>query len=181
MAEGLTTEQLNTTSIRDRYAGYCQALQHYHLSSAIMPPYPVDHSSKESVARLLLEHRSTTGRPPAIVALHDHLASELINTAARIGLRAPTHFAIVGYDDLPIASHLAVPLTTVVQPRYDIGFRAGHLVIDKIEGNSIRNDKLSLLVSLIVRESCGALWLMRQRMATPSAVDDTLTKFAERR
>jgi DNA-binding LacI/PurR family transcriptional regulator len=52
----------------------------------------------------------------------------------------------------------------VTQPRYDIGFRAGHLLIDKIEGNPIRNDKLSLMVSLVVRESCGAHRLVRQRL-----------------
>jgi DNA-binding LacI/PurR family transcriptional regulator len=161
-AEGAITDQLATTSIRDRYAGYCQALRDYNLEETIHPPAPVDHTSGESLKQLLASLGQGLVRPPALVALHDHLATEIINTALQMGLRPPEDFAIVGFDDLPFASRLSVPLTTVVQSRYDIGFRAGHLLADKIAGNAIRNEKVSLLVSLVVRASCGARRVLRQ-------------------
>jgi GntR family transcriptional regulator, arabinose operon transcriptional repressor len=159
-AEGAITEQMRTTSIRDRYAGYCQALQDYHLTALLHPPVPVDHSSKPAVKHLLT---ATHVGIPAIVAQHDHLASEIINTARQSGLRPPEDFVIVGFDDLPFASRLHVPLTTVAQPFYDIGFRAGHMLADKLGGYTIRNEQLKLPVSLVVRESCGAHQLVRMR------------------
>ncbi len=148
--------QLATSSIRDRYRGFCKALLDYRVYSQVPEPSPVSTSNAEEVRHLLSADSPAAARPVAVVVLHDLIAMALMSTAAQIGLHAPQDFAIVGFDDLPLASHLAVPLTTVIQPRYDIGFRAGHMLIDKIEGHPIRNDKLSLLVSLIVRESCGA-------------------------
>lgn len=156
LAAGTAAEQLMTTSVRDRYYGYCQALRDYNLAGTIYGPRAVELTDADAVCQLLHNARSRSDRPPAIVAVHDYVAVELMKTAARIGLKPPLDFAIVGFDDLPIASHLSTPLTTVVQPRYDIGYRAGHLLLDKIAGCSIRGDKLSLLVSLVVRESCGA-------------------------
>ena len=102
---------------------------------------------------------------PALVAQHDHLASEIINSARQSNLRPPEDFVIVGFDDLPFAGRLHVPLTTIAQPFYDIGFRAGHMLADKLGGFAIRNEKLMLPVSLIVRESCGAHQSVRLRGA----------------
>ena len=155
-AEGPAGEMLLTTSIRDRYAGYCQALRDYQLAEMVRPPYPVDHTSKEAVRRMVADLRADSAAVPALVAQNDHLATEVINTGAKVGLRPPDDYAIVGFDDLPFASRLLVPLTTVSQQRYEIGFRAGHLLMDKIAGHAVRTEKVSLLVSLIVRESCGA-------------------------
>jgi GntR family transcriptional regulator, arabinose operon transcriptional repressor len=160
---GTLTEQLATTTIRDRYAGYCQALQDYGLACQVKPACLVDMNDPAAVRSLLTSPRDRFGLPVAIVALHDLVAIPIINSAAKAGLRPPEDFAIVGFDDLPFAAHLSVPLTTVTQPRYEIGFNAGHLLVDKIEGNPIRNDKLSLMVSLVVRETCGAHCLIQQR------------------
>jgi DNA-binding LacI/PurR family transcriptional regulator len=164
---------LATTSIRDRYHGFRKALQDYGLSSQIAELSQVDPANAEEVRRLLAASHPSTARPLAVVALHDLIAMALMSAAARIGLNPPRDFAVVGFDDLPLSSHLPIPLTTVIQPRYDIGFRAGHLLIDKIEGHPIRNDKLSLLVSLVVRESCGARRITAQDIAaaaqSPSA------------
>ncbi|MCL4504973.1 MAG: GntR family transcriptional regulator [Chloroflexi bacterium] len=158
---GGAREQMGTTSVRDRYQGYCRALRTYGLADAIREPIAVDVANQDSVRNLFAQMGRTGARPPAIVALHDYVATEVMNTARQIGLNPPDDYAIVGFDDLPIASHLAAPLTTVAQPRYDIGFRAGHMLVDMIAGNPIRNDKLSLLVSMVVRESCGAHRIMR--------------------
>ena len=165
-------QQMLTTPIRDRYAGFSQALRDYGLAEYIRPPLIVEKTSKEAVYQLLTTPRLDNHLPLAIVALHDNLAAGLVNTAAQIGLRPPVDFAIIGFDDLPFASSLFVPLTTVIQPRYDIGFRAGHMLADKIAGDTIRNEKVSLLVSLIVRESCGARHQVRQAFANP-ALDST--------
>jgi GntR family transcriptional regulator of arabinose operon len=154
--KGEISEQLLTTSIRDRYAGFSQALRDYGLTAYARPPLIADKTDQDSIRRLLMTPHVDKDRPLALVAVHDYLAAGMVNTAAQMGLHPPADFAIIGFDDLPFASSLSVPLTTIIQPRYDIGFRAGHMLADKIAGDTIRNEKVSLLVSLVVRESCGA-------------------------
>jgi DNA-binding LacI/PurR family transcriptional regulator len=166
-SSGPAAEQLATTSIRDRYFGFCQALREYRLADRIHGPSLVDVTSAEALCGLLSNPRKT-GAPAALVALNDMTAAAIMNTAAQAGLRPPDDFAVTGFDDLPIASHLPVPLTTVIQPRYDIGFRAGHLLADWIEGHRARADRLSLMVSLVVRESCGARRIARRHHAAPA-------------
>ncbi len=136
----------------------------------IQSPVAVDLTDRESIRNLLTHSSRASRRAPAVVAVHDYVALEFMNTATKSGLKAPDDYGIIGFDDLPIASHLSVPLTTVVQPRYDIGFRAGHLLMDKLMGSPIRNDKLSLLVSLVVRESCGAHQIVRYRRTADSVL-----------
>jgi DNA-binding LacI/PurR family transcriptional regulator len=149
-------EGLMTTSVRDRYRGFCQALEDYGRASAISPPVAVDAEDRDAVAQFFANHATKTARPLAVVALHDAIAINLTRTAASLGLTPPDDFAVVGFDDLPMAGHMPVPLTTVAQPRYDMGFKSGHLLIDKIEGRVAMDEKLVLPVSLVVRESCGS-------------------------
>ena len=120
--------QLSTTSIGDRYRGYCQALQDYELGDQVQPADVLDMSNPTAVRNLLLTNCPKDELPLAIFALHDLIAIPLMNTAAKMGLVPPRDFAIVGFDDLPFCENLPVPLTSVAQPRYEIGFRAGHML-----------------------------------------------------
>ena len=154
---------LVTTSIRDRYQGFCQALRDYGLSDRVRPPASLDSDAPETLHQLIGASRPAAALPHAIVAVADYQAIAVMRAAATLGLKPPDDFALVGYDDVPIASQLPVPLTTVIQPRYDQGFQAGHLLLDKIQGHPVRNDKLVLTTTLVVRESCGAHRVVRSR------------------
>lgn len=159
------SEQFMTTSIDARYRGFCKALRDYGLAKEVPAPRMVKVNDPIAVRDLLTETHSTGELPLAVVALHDLIAIPFINSAAEVGLKPPTDFAIVGFDDLPFCVHLPTPLTSVTQPRIEIGFFAGHILVDKIVGNPIRNDKISLMVAPIIRESCGSHALIRRRNA----------------
>ena len=165
-------EALTTTSVRDRYAGYCKALEDYGHAAAIQPPVVVNVDERKEVALFLAQYPVKSTKPLAVVAVHDAIAISLMRTAATLDLNPPHDFAIVGFDDLPIASHMPVPLTTVSQPRYDLGFKSSHLLIDRIEGRVVMDEKLVLPVSLVVRDSCGArrIVLARQPATTQPAL-----------
>lgn len=161
-----TQSQTGTTSVRDRYSGFCQALNDYGLGHLIEPPVTIDPANEADVRRRLAEWtalRSPSGRPVALLAVHDEIAIALMSVAGRMGLKPPDDFALVGFDDLPHVSRLPVPLTTVTQQRVEMGFKAAHLLIDKIEGRTVLNDKIVLPVMLVVRESCGARRLIREQ------------------
>ena len=62
-----------------------------------------------------------TRRPTAAFCANDLLALGLLQQCVTLGLRVPDDLAIVGYDDIDFAAAAAVPLTSVRQPRVQLG------------------------------------------------------------
>src|ERR1700727_1759440 len=67
-------------------------------------------------------------RPTAVFCANDLLALGLLQDTVRRGLSVPDDLAIVGYDDIDFAAAAAVPLTSVRQPRYQLGKAAREVV-----------------------------------------------------
>lgn len=72
-------------------------------------------------------------RPTAAFCANDLLALGLLQHAIGAGLSVPQDLAIVGYDDIDFASAAAVPLTSVRQPRQQLGRTAAALVLAESE------------------------------------------------
>jgi GntR family transcriptional regulator, arabinose operon transcriptional repressor len=147
---------LQTSSVRDRWLGYRKALEVYGLpydETLVFQNSPQLESSSRGPYDQLL---SRPDRPSAIFAVNDFEALTLLRVAQRCGLRVPEDLALVGFDDLNFTAQLSPPLTTVAQPYLDLGSRAGHLLINRIEGQIGDPKHIVLPTNLIVRESCGA-------------------------
>lgn len=156
---------LRTTSVRDRYAGYQQALRDYGLMPDDALVWRRPHLVHADPLGDLIALLQRPDRPQAIFAVNDHEALQLIQAAKQCGLRVPEDLALVGFDDLPLAVHFDPPLTTIAQPRMDLGMRAGNLLVNRIEGGSGPSRHIVLPTSLSVRESCGARMRVRQAVA----------------
>jgi DNA-binding LacI/PurR family transcriptional regulator len=73
------------------------------------------------------------------------------------GRRVPADVALVSFDDLPVAAHAEVPLTTLAQPAEDVGRRLATLLRDGLKSPArIAECRISLPPGLVIRESCGA-------------------------
>jgi LacI family transcriptional regulator len=68
----------------------------------------------------------------AVFAAHDQLAFAAMRAAAEAGVP----LAVVGYDDVPMASHPAVGLTTVRQPGEAMGARAVEMLLERFAGRT---------------------------------------------
>lgn len=149
---------LQTTSVYDRWVGYRQALEHYGVpfDESLVFCCPYTRIPQAEPPAELIAFLARAERPAAIFAIHDQLALHILQAARQIGLHVPIDLAVIGFDNLSYAEHLNPPLTTVAQPRMEIGLRAGHLLIDRIEGQTGSAQHIELFTSLIVRESCGA-------------------------
>jgi DNA-binding LacI/PurR family transcriptional regulator len=147
----------DTTSVRDRYAGYRQAMDDYGLP--IDPAWIVQreqsYNSRE-VEWYRTRFFTRPNRPEAVIAVNDNEAIGLLKAAAECGLPVPEAFAVVGFDNLALGRHVQPALTTVSQPSMELGLRAGHLLVDRIEGYRGPIRHVALPVSLVVRDSCGA-------------------------
>jgi LacI family transcriptional regulator len=92
-------------------------------------------------------------RPTAIFALNDLMALGALRAASEAGCSVPADLAIVGYDDLELAQFTNPPLTTIAQPKKEIGVQAVHLLIDRMSQKSRPPRRLVLPPELIVRRS----------------------------
>ncbi len=94
--------------------------------------------------------------PTAIYGGNDNVAIGALKAVLDAGLRVPEDIAIVGFDDVDMASYMTPGLTTIHQPRYEIGKRAMGLLLKKIEKEEVDFGHIILEDQLIIRESCGA-------------------------
>jgi LacI family transcriptional regulator len=92
-------------------------------------------------------------RPTAIFALNDLMALGALRAAAEAGCSVPGDLAVVGYDDLEIARFANPPLTTIAQPKKEIGVQAIELLVDRISQKGRPPSRLVLPPELIVRRS----------------------------
>ena len=87
--------------------------------------------------------------PSALFCANDQLAIGAMREIRRRGLTIPDDVAIVGYDDVDIASELITPLTSVHVPMRDIGRAAADLLL--ADGSQVRH--VSFAPELVVRAS----------------------------
>jgi DNA-binding LacI/PurR family transcriptional regulator len=71
----------------------------------------------------------------AVVAHNDMLAIATIDRLERRGLRVPQDVSVVGYDDIPLAAHSRVRLTTVHSDAVEMGRRAVEMVVAAARDN----------------------------------------------
>jgi DNA-binding LacI/PurR family transcriptional regulator len=73
-------------------------------------------------------------RPSAIFCYNDMTALGVIEQAVTMRLDVPHDLSVVGFDDLFFAASLQPPLTTIRQPKKELGQRAMELLIALLKG-----------------------------------------------
>jgi DNA-binding LacI/PurR family transcriptional regulator len=109
----------------------------------------------ESLAQSFLQSKH---RPTAICIPDDTVAVSFIATLYREGVRVPQNLSVVGHDDLPIASHNFIPLSTVSQPLEEIARETVNLLMSRVDGSYDGASRTARLCGeLIPRESTAVL------------------------
>lgn len=91
-------------------------------------------------------------RPTAIFACSDAVALGAIKALHALDLKVPDDVSVIGYDDLVYAELSSPGLTTIAQPKYQVGKQGMELLLDEIRGK--RTSTIVLQPELILRESC---------------------------
>lgn len=80
-------------------------------------------------------------RPTAVFLGNDMMAMRALEITRGLGIRVPDDLSILGFDDIPLASAMTPPLSTIRQPLAEIGKQATRLLIQQIErGGSLTPD-----------------------------------------
>lgn len=96
------------------------------------------------------------GPPTAIFCANDAIALQALGLIDARGRRVPRDMSLVGFDDVPLASHPRLGLTTVAQPVGEIGGRAAAWVIGRTRGSDGTQPlRVVLPAPLVVRSTSG--------------------------
>lgn len=134
---GLIAGPTYASSARGRGAGYRRALAEAGLGPD--EAYVVDSSfSIEAGVDAANELMALPERPTAIFAVNDNTAIGALSALRNAGLSVPEDVSLVGYNDIPIVSRLATPLTTVRVPFDQIAGAALDLLLADEVGSKER-------------------------------------------
>ena len=138
----------DTTVGRERRRGCTEALLLAGLEPYATEPGDFMRAGGAKAMRALLD---THPDLDAVVAANDNMAAGALEVLRDTGRAVPGDVAVVGFDDLPVATHTDPRLTTVHQPVQALGREAARMLIDLL--NRTQPDPFILPTRLIVRES----------------------------
>lgn len=143
-----------------RYQGYVKALAEAGLEADPKLQINAETSEEEGYkAALKLQQR---GVPfDAVFGASDLIAIGTIKALEEAGLEIPNDIAVIGFDDIPMASYTHPPLTTVQQNTRLAGELLVENLLKLVEGETIKS--LLLPAELIIRGSCGAKKMLKKK------------------
>jgi DNA-binding LacI/PurR family transcriptional regulator len=91
--------------------------------------------------------------PSAVFVGSDMVAFGVLAAVRDAGLHVPDDVAIVGFDDVPMASDVTPPLTTVHLPAQLLGQTAAEILMKLIAGEEVARRTVLLDTHLVIRQS----------------------------
>jgi DNA-binding LacI/PurR family transcriptional regulator len=135
----------------ERRAGYRSAMAAARLGAHVrIEPGDFTESGGYEGARRLLNSRR---RPTAIFASNDQSAVGALNAVIEAGLNVPEDVSLMGYDNTALAALRHISLTTIHQPRNQIGEMAMRAVVRRIERPGLAARRHVLAPKLVVRST----------------------------
>lgn len=137
-----------------RHEGYHAAMRDAGLD--VLPGYdlPGDYTMQRGQAACR-ELFSRKDRPTALFLANDEMAFGAINELRQLGFSVPEDVSVVGFDDIFLSESFYPPLTTVSQPRGDIGRRAMSMLLGLMSGEEEQPEPVKLDTVLKIRGSAG--------------------------
>lgn len=132
-----------------RREAYCAAM----VAEGLIPQvYPGRHALDGGVlaTETIL---SQADRPTAIFSSNDLQAAGVLNRLLKAGLQVPKDFALVGYDDIPIAESETMSLTTIRQPIDYMASQSVDILISRMEKPNEPSRHVLIAPSLVVRRT----------------------------
>lgn len=137
-----------------RHEGYQQALEAAGVDydpALVIRCKPTMRGGYHAALQLLGDEQ-----PAALFCYNDLMAIGAMVACRRLGLEIPDDVAIVGFDDIAMASLVTPILTTVRVQQYEMGRLASELLLKRLGDDEEVPGRVKVPVELIVRGSCGA-------------------------
>ncbi|RYU44116.1 DNA-binding transcriptional regulator CytR [Aliivibrio finisterrensis] len=135
-----------------RHQGYQQALRRAGITMNGAYIHYGDFSF-EAGAKAISQLLSLSSPPSAVFCHNDIMAIGAIQKAKQMGFRVPQDISIMGFDDIEFSQYCEPSLTTISQPRYEIGRQSMLMLLELLKGHDVRSGSRLLESSLVIRES----------------------------
>jgi LacI family repressor for deo operon, udp, cdd, tsx, nupC, and nupG len=137
---------------RDRSDGFLRALGEAGLPTDLTLIIEGDWSATSGQDALFF--LAEQGRlPSAVFAQNDRMALGVLHAARDMKLNIPEELAVIGVDDMPLASYFDPPLTTMHQDMPRIGREATRMLVQTIDKSKQSCSQLKLSAQLLLRQS----------------------------
>jgi len=155
---GYISAPLELVPLRERFEGYKRALLESQVpydSSVVYIEKTIKKEDLRSGYKIMKKILQQGNFPRAFFIVSDTLAIGAIKAIKDFGMKVPDDIAIVGFDDIDIASFSDPPLTTMVQPKHQMGVKGMEMLIKAMSGVKLRKKEIRMDVEIAVRGSCG--------------------------
>ncbi len=151
------TGPLSLKNERQRLLGYEQALRRAGLAveSELIWQGNLRPEHVQEICRARLQDPAR--RPDAIFSTNGPTGLGVLRALCDFGLKTPDDIAFATFDELTVDDLFLPAITTVVQPAYDIGFRAAEILLHRIEDGGADEEAIAIRLpaSLKIRDSSG--------------------------
>lgn len=133
-----------------RKAGFEKALQKNSLTKeGIVLECGPDDESNRKLIRQLLQHKQ---RPDAVFAAVEKLAINTYEVCLQEKINIPHDLKVIGFSNLSAVSLFDPPLSTIVQPAYEIGKEAANILFKIIENKILLPTEKKLMLPSVIQE-----------------------------
>ncbi len=154
---GYLADYTGTEPSQARQRGIQRALQESGLDLRLdWCPSAVASAEGGFQAMSTLLSRDRADYPTAVITYNDIMALGALNAIRTYQLRVPEDISVVGFDGIAMATHANPPLTTIEQPKYNMGRVAMQTLKRLIDRQIVPGNGYTLMESpLVIRESTG--------------------------
>ncbi|MDQ3460450.1 MAG: LacI family transcriptional regulator [Deinococcota bacterium] len=148
---GLLAGPSDSYSGKRRLQGYTNALETTggRIDPALIKACTPDEGGGTEAAKRLLERRPDLS---ALVCYNDLVAIGTLQACAELGVHVPGDLAVIGCDDIRLASLVSPSLTTLRVDKYDLGVQAVRMLLGRMEEGAAPHERL-IKPELVVRAS----------------------------
>jgi DNA-binding LacI/PurR family transcriptional regulator len=137
---------------KERIRGYKKAMNKYHLP--LEPTWIVEAGLTVEEGEMTMQKLiDNNNLPEAITCATDMLALGVVKCCKRNGIKIPDDIALTGFSEIPFAELIDPPLTSVLQPTYEMGEIAAKLLLKQIDNESTIPETVILNGTLNIRQS----------------------------
>ena len=151
---GFISEPLEIGKIQNRLSGYKDALKDANIpfdDSLVFVDKILAEEIYDNCYNYIKNIFSVKRDLTAIFGSTDVIAISAIRAVSDLGFNVPDDISILGFDGLEITKYIRPSLTTIIQPRYEMGRQAMKLLLKVINGEKAEN--VELKANLVIRES----------------------------
>ncbi|KAB2496070.1 LacI family DNA-binding transcriptional regulator [Priestia endophytica] len=149
----MIAEDVDVPSIKQRAEGFKEGLRLSNLTfndkDIVYCPHNL-HESKKASLKLL---KDVSERPTAIFVSTEILALGVLQAARSLNISVPHELSVIGFDNSILAKISDPQLTTIEQPKKEMGEKVIELLISEIEQKSDVKQRVTLSPKLVIRES----------------------------